>query len=522
MFDLKRNVFYRFKFNFPRYAYLVAVLVLFGAIYLVFMFQHDVGSFGVETDFYGLYAKDAQRILHGQMVQERDHGPGFAGLLAVLTLITSDVFESGKLLSFLSALGILITSYCLFSRLVSRKVSFWAVVMLGPVLLPYSFTANIDVVFAFFALLAILLFYKYISDRKEVWIILTGVASGIATLIRYNGLLLPAGILAIMAIQFVSERESARQKLRAAVIYLIFFAIPLIPWETFLLLEENSASSPGLNLALAWEYYGPAGRFDGDQRMSIANNEVNFQYDSFADYLKAQPLAFVKHYGKNLFSYSEQLLGAFYPFPASHLILAGSFFYFAFAEKYMISVLIFPLLAYLGTSLVHFYSRYFLFVVPFLSLLLATFFFNPFMESSRKKSWGFNWIWIFTIILVLLNTARVSYIKAESILSTEPRHLKSIAGQLKSIVRKDAVILSRKPHLAYLAGIRHEYFPPSGSIEDLIAYAKRSGAQYIEFGKIERNSRPDLWKMEYPDSVKDFLTPILVDSVNKEIIYKIK
>ena len=519
---MKRNPTQFLNGIIERKSFLIALLLLTALFYGWYVSQHKIGTYGVETDFYGLYAKDAQRILNGQMVKERDHGPGYAGLIAFFMLLAGDVFVAGKLLSFLSSLGVIIFSYLLFRKLTDARISFWATFLLAIVLLPYSFIVGIDIVFTFFAVVAIWLFYEYLARKRYPYLIGAALVSGVAFMVRYNGILLPVGMI-IVLLAMGSEGEKFLSRTRAAGIYLIFFLIPVLPWETYLFLEEKNASSPGLNLALEWEYYGPAGEFGGDQRMAIESGRVKLKYDSFGQYLRHEPISFLTHYAKNLISYSDRVLGAFFPFPGSHLILAGLVFYLLVADKLLLSLLLFPLFAYLGISLIHFYSRYYLFLVPFFSFYLAVFFFSSLWENIKPGMISFRWVRPVLLIWAVLALFRISFIKAQNDIQREPRYLIPMAQQMKSIVgRKSAVILARKPHFAFLSGIKAIVFPRLKTVEQLVQFAKENGIDYIEFGEAEKRYRPELGILMYPDSVRAVLRPVLMDSAKREIIYEVK
>ncbi len=500
---------------------LLALVLVFALVYGWFAVRHEVGAYGVETDFYGLYARDAQRVLHGQMVKERDHGPGYASLVALASLATGDVFTAGKLCSWVSALGVLLFSYLTFRRLTDSRVAFWASLFSGLVLVRYSFVVNIDIVFACFALAAIWLFYKYLDEKRRLWLALAGLVSGLAVMIRYNGLLVPGGVVVgLLALEWGRYRLGVRLKRLA--FYLVFFLIPVLPWETYLFVAEKSPSSPGLNLALAWEYYGPGGRFDGDERMAAVEQEVQFKYSSFREYILAEPIDFTRHYARNLLAYAEDLLGTFFPFPASHLILAGFLVYLVIADGALLSLSVFPLLAYLGASLVHFYSRYYLVMVPFLALYLAILFFGGKWETYKGKMVPAKLAVILVLVWALAATWRISYIRSQDLIINEPKHLLGLAEDLRQVASPGEKLLSRKPHLAFLSGLEHSYFPPANTVEEVIDFARRNGAVYVLYGEVEKNYRPQLSIMQYPDSVKALLVPVAVDSTNGEIVYKLR
>src|SRR5215813_4486662 len=68
--------------------------------------QHPFGNYATETDFYHLYAPDAERIAAGQFPQNTYQGPGYPALIALLgklTGLSNDLFTVGKWLSVVCA-----------------------------------------------------------------------------------------------------------------------------------------------------------------------------------------------------------------------------------------------------------------------------------------------------------------------------------------------------------------------------------------------------------------------------------
>ncbi|MBK7600628.1 MAG: hypothetical protein IPJ07_19790, partial [Acidobacteria bacterium] len=63
--------------------------------------QHPYGNFATETDFYHLYAPDAERLAAGQFPANTFQGPGYPATIALIAKMTSsaDLFTVGKWLS---------------------------------------------------------------------------------------------------------------------------------------------------------------------------------------------------------------------------------------------------------------------------------------------------------------------------------------------------------------------------------------------------------------------------------------
>jgi len=105
----------------------VLIALLHLAILIVPARQHPFGNYATETDFYHLFAPDAQRILLGQMPENTYQGPGYPVVLALgAKLCGADLFAFGKWLSVVCAplVGLLI--FLLFRRLCGAWVGLGA------------------------------------------------------------------------------------------------------------------------------------------------------------------------------------------------------------------------------------------------------------------------------------------------------------------------------------------------------------------------------------------------------------
>src|SRR5262245_57728948 len=65
--------------------------------------QHPYGTYATETDFYQLYAPDAERLLQDKFPENTYQGPFYSMTLAAVMKFTGDAFVAGKWLSIVSA-----------------------------------------------------------------------------------------------------------------------------------------------------------------------------------------------------------------------------------------------------------------------------------------------------------------------------------------------------------------------------------------------------------------------------------
>jgi len=492
-------------------------LIIFGfaTIYAVFGYQHKIGNYGVETDFLGLYGLDAERILNGEMVQERDHAPGYSLLVASLGLIFGDIFTAGKILSILAAFGCLWIFYKLILTVFDNLTSLLTLLLFGIYLLPYSFIVGLDVVFTFFFLWGIYLFFRadYTNNR---FLIFSGLVSGLAFLVRYNGVILPLGIFLIFFI-LNPEKTNIKGRISQYLYYIIPFVILISPWLLFTTFAEGGVSSPGLNVAIAWEFYGDGTFFGGDERKLVDPKLNSLFAIVFHDFRQ-----FSFHYIENVVVRFKQLSTSGLHFPAYFFIAPGILITFNNFSLKQLSLFMFPLLGYLILCLVNYLTRYFLFIFPFFVLLVVLFFMIQLPVNSRFRWLSFKYIKWIVLLFIFVFTFNKSYKTAYSEIKSEPRYLLEISEKLKKRANQSDKIMSRKPHLAYLSNLQFEHFPQVDSLSTLTEIAKENDCKFIFYGKIEQKLRPQFNNLTKPETVSQFLDLVCSNEEEKIYLYSVK
>src|SRR5438093_520523 len=78
---------------------------------------HTFGTYATETDFYHLYAPDAERIAAGQFPENTYQAPGYPLMILLVAQLTGDLFVAGKWISIISAALIVLLTFQLIARL---------------------------------------------------------------------------------------------------------------------------------------------------------------------------------------------------------------------------------------------------------------------------------------------------------------------------------------------------------------------------------------------------------------------
>jgi hypothetical protein len=184
--------------------------------------------------------------------------------------------------------------------------------------------------------------------------------------------------------------------------------------------------------------------------------------------------------------------------------------------------LIVCLLGYLLLGLVGFYLRYYFFLLPFLFLLVAYFLFQKdvFNALGCIPAFRIPVSWLIVIILAIC-VSKDAYDATRRTLASEPRYLTEIAAFLRNRSSSDDLVIVRKPHLAYLSGLREE-FPLLETPNEYLTKAREIGARYIVYSKREELYWPGLRSFGHPDTLPADFKLIYRHEPTGTLIYEIE
>jgi len=202
------------KIKFQYYNFTTITTILFCVfiliISLILGYFHEIGTFGVETDFYGAYAIQAKNILSWKPYTYQVNPPGYPILIALCSFLTGDLFIAGKILSSLSTALLGLISYFIFKKLFAERIALVSIIFLCIILIPYSFLAATDIVGAVFTSIPILILISKDEIKTRAYLII-GISSGAAYLIRVDSIFVLLGIT--FSILFILFSNSWREKL---------------------------------------------------------------------------------------------------------------------------------------------------------------------------------------------------------------------------------------------------------------------------------------------------------------------
>lgn len=496
------------------------IITLIFALYIGHF--HKIGNFGVETDFYGAYAKQAENILEGRPYTYQHNPPGYMLLLAAVSLFTSDYFVAAKIITaFATALfGWII--YLLFKSLFDHRIALVSTILSILAIIPYSFNAATDIFGALLIILPIWIFLRQ-SVHTFKMCFLAGVLAGVAYLVRYNAIFVIIGI--VFSILFINlYQETIRRRLVRVGLFVCGALLISSPWLIINWIANGSPFASTAYAQIAGHFFHPAGGLFPMQKA--------FKFNSILDVVLYDPSMFLWKYLKDvLFWNLVNLTKKGLVFPANLFAGAGILFLIRNLNRRRIAFLVVCFIGYLMLGLVGFGFRYYFFLIPLLYLLPPYFLFQRHVFNMlgyiHFSKIPISWL-IVIIISVFLSMS--SYGKIRSNFASEPRHVFDIADLLRSrsSPRDGDIIIELKQHYSYYSGLKGA-FPmaqtPDGyrneTANDYIVKARRIGARYIIYSDREARSWPSLKSFSDPKTVPNSLRLIYHHKPTNTLIYEI-
>ncbi len=477
---------------------------------------HQMGGYGVETDFYWAYAPDAQRIVHGEMPQEPGVGPLYPLTLGVLNLVIGDIFVAGKTLSVLSTILCGLFTFGFVRSLFNARLAFFTLVLWFATVLPWALVASTDMFFSMLVAASIAsLYHKGVISRRNI--VFSGIFMGLTYLTRHNAVVLPIGVVLIL-ILLNPESWSLSLRLRSLAIFAGVFVLVNLPWSIIQALAGGDAVRSDSYLIIASHFYGRPGVVSSEDMRLAAK-----QFDSLWSVVTYDFAHFVKHYLSNIYRHFNDFLTTSVKFPAFLFVAAGALTLFPKINKRQLSLFFFPALSFLLLCLVHYEPRYYLYILSFFVLLVPFFLFESFKEEmlsepGKRLSKALRGV-VFAVTACFLLFFSVKEVKQN--IAQEPRELLKAAAALHGKVDPRGTIIARKPHLGFLSKLQTIYFPEAKSVQELLAFAAAKRADYLLYGEIERDRRPELQELLDPGNELERMTPIFVLDNPKTIVYKL-
>ena len=232
----------------------VGVAAIYSATLLALGLKyHRIGNFGVETDFYWFFVKQAEAAQGGEIIIDLYRGPLYPWLLGLAELITGRYLSAGMLIGSLSAGLVVVLTYVLGRQLLKPAFAVGAACLVAfhPIVVEHTYTAGTDLLFVVLTLGAVVAYVAARPDRLR-YAALGGTLVGLAVLTRYNALPLAAVAPIAAAIRFGRGRAA----LRLVAVGAACSAMLIVPWGVYTAIEEGGFLHNRNWQNIAFEVYG--------------------------------------------------------------------------------------------------------------------------------------------------------------------------------------------------------------------------------------------------------------------------
>lgn len=514
----------------PRLYDLIAIFACVAALALALLIgltKHKMGTFGTETDFYGPYIAQVENILAGKPYTYQHLPPGYCLLLAGVSRVTGDLFLAAKLISAVSVALLGWLAYCLHKAVFDARLALVGMGLALIALIPYSFLATTDVLTALVIILPLwVLLRKAPIDRKTCF--LTGLATGLAYLVRYNSVFIVAGIA--IALCFINpDRQPWKERIAMLGMFMAGTLLLAGPWLILNWQINGDPFASTIYVQMGKYFYGldPTASYSyteipDEAQMGTALQTLAAEFNSLAAVILHNPAKFLPRYLDSIFiSHIHQLALNSWKFPAYLFVGSGILFLLIQCDRRQAALLVPYLFGHLFLGLFSFQHRYYFFLYPFLFLLVGYALFQPKIVRSLGKIPVIQLptSWVFVAVLALfLNFSALGEVR--SLLASEPRHLLEAVTFLQERAADDAIIVSGKPHLARFANLRR-VFPAAKTAEDYLEVAQSIGAQYLVYSDLESSVWPSLKVLKNPDALPEEFELIYQHEPTNTLIYEI-
>lgn len=479
----------------------IATIALFGFYWAdKALALHHVGNYGVETDFYWKYGPAAAALKHGRVLIEHfdSKGWGYPLVVAALSFLGLDLFRAGQVIGLLSACA---AAWCVFRinrRLVGSTLGFLStLILLGN----YAFLVNVYEVgtdMFFFALVAGSIALLLDAERPGwVSIVASGLLGGWSFATRYNGLFLwPATVITLAAI--LHRELPAGRRWRNAGLWSAGFLVAAAPW---LLVNAAHTGNPFTNSNWTNVGFSVYGQGNWEHFFYGGDRKIH----SFADVVLLDPVRFVKAMIANTFDHLKRDATELLGLPWGLLATAGLLVVALYRRGRLWGAhLLYGFFFFITLIPVFYGTRFSLPMLAFYSTLaIAPFGWDRLTEAATAIERRFP-VRIFVFLLLWMPGALAASAKTQ-----DPRNSESVqAGPYETLEAADYLkahaqgltLLARKPHVAFISGMRFAPIPQVDSPAALHRAAREAGARYLLVSGAEMVLRAGVRPLAEPDA----------------------
>ena len=508
------------KFFQYRYLGLVIAVLYFVILLIVSLLYHEVGDYGIETDFFWGYVPNAKSFINGDLQIDAFRGPLYPIVLSLVNLIISNYFISGIVIGVLSASILIFLTFELIKKIFSPAVSFFVALLLAsnPIFVQYTYSAGTDMMFNALAAATLFFFFK---DKEINYrnIIIAAVLGGLSYLTRYNGVFLLGFVFIILFVNYWNNDWV--QRIKSSIVFVAVFILTFTPWGFYCLSEKGSFFYNENYKNIAYELYGK-GNMSWDKFWFSESSS----FTSLFDVIGRDPFLFISttvgNIGENFLLDMERLMGWYV---GAFIILGLILLLFSNPLKnwksretgyYLSNLFFFALL-----TLVFYSERFSIFLISFYSVIAVQPFFIEKFTFNKRIPLKIGYLIMISLIAVTMNES-ISF--NSSRINSGPQELLVLQDWYDTNIpesERGNKIAARKAHVAYYLGMDFVLLPMADSYEELIEKLRQKNVDYLYFSPIEAAMRREFQALLNPKSSHPGLKVVVYFNNPPAVLYRI-
>ena len=508
------------KFFQYRYLGLVIAVLYFVILLIVSLLYHEVGDYGIETDFFWGYVPNAKSFINGDLQIDAFRGPLYPIVLSLVNLIISNYFISGIVIGVLSASILIFLTFELIKKIFSPAVSFFVALLLAsnPIFVQYTYSAGTDMMFNALAAATLFFFFK---DKEFNYrnIIIAAVLGGLSYLTRYNGVFLLGFVFIILFVNYWNNDWV--QRIKSSIVFVAVFILTFTPWGFYCLSEKGSFFYNENYKNIAYELYGK-GNMSWDKFWFSESSS----FTSLFDVIGRDPFLFISttvgNIGENFLLDMERLMswyvGVFIVIGLILLLFSNPIKNWKSRETgyYLSNLFFFALL-----TLVFYSERFSIFLISFYSVIAVQPFFIEKFTFKKRIPLKIGYLIMISLIAVTLNES-ISF--NSSRINSGPQELLVLQDWYDTNIpesERGNKIAARKAHVAYYLGMDFVLLPMADSYEELIEKLRQKNVDYLYFSPIEAAMRREFQALLNPKSSHPGLKVVVYFNNPPAVLYRI-
>lgn len=450
---------------------------------------HRMGNYGVETDFYWKYGPAARDLAHGvvDIANYDSKGWGYPAVVAAVSAFGFETFRAAQVVALLSAALSLLLLYRLHRSLLGPGLALAGLLIVAgnKTFLMNTYEVGTDMFFLAVMLASIALLLRS-HDPGWKSILASGLLGGWAFSTRYNGLVLWPGALALFLLLRVPAGPPAVRWRRAA-LYSGAFLIGALPW---LWINAAHTGNPLTNSNYVNVGYVVYGEGNWEKFFYGSTRAIH----SLADVIRLDPARFAVAMTKSFFVHLRRdLFDLLAPIWGVLAIVGVLLVLRDRPGRRVAGYMIFGALSFLTLVPVFYGARFALPVLPFYVALATWPLGSPAVSRSVSGIERHFPVRAFLFLALWIPFSLSAYAGTQDPNNSErvnagPYDLADAVSFLKEQPPGNAV-MARKPHAAFLSGMRFAAMPEVATPDSLRTAALGAGARYVLVSAIEYRTR---------------------------------